>query len=266
MFSLNKSWRGFLQVVPIAIVVAASTSMQHGCAIHLPAVEDNHFRSLFDGKTLKEWRGNPEVWSVEEGAITGRTDTGIDHNTYLIYSETFRNFELTFKYRFLSEYGNSGLQYRSKVIDEEKYVVSGYQANIVSPEAGKRFGFLWDEEARGLLAYLGEQVRIEDGEEGLLRQVIRSVNDPMRVLQAVKPYPEWNDYVVIAFDNHLIHAVNNYITVDVIDNQVNERSLEGLIALQLHGGFPMGFQVKDIVIRKLRVHPDLSERFIADYK
>ena len=28
---------------------------------------------LFDGKTLDGWDGDPKFWSVEDGAITGRT-------------------------------------------------------------------------------------------------------------------------------------------------------------------------------------------------
>ncbi len=37
-----------------------------------PLDYDNHdgWTSLFDGATLKGWDGNPEVWSVDDGAIT----------------------------------------------------------------------------------------------------------------------------------------------------------------------------------------------------
>jgi len=31
------------------------------------------FKPIFDGKTLKNWDGDPRFWSVEDGAITGRT-------------------------------------------------------------------------------------------------------------------------------------------------------------------------------------------------
>ena len=30
------------------------------------------FKSIFDGKTLDGWDGNPKFWSVEDGAITGK--------------------------------------------------------------------------------------------------------------------------------------------------------------------------------------------------
>jgi hypothetical protein len=31
------------------------------------------FRPLFNGKDLTGWDGNPELWSVEDGAIVGTT-------------------------------------------------------------------------------------------------------------------------------------------------------------------------------------------------
>ena len=34
---------------------------------------DDGYVSLFDGKTLKGWDGNPDFWSVRDGAITGQT-------------------------------------------------------------------------------------------------------------------------------------------------------------------------------------------------
>ena len=31
------------------------------------------FKSIFDGKTLDGWDGDPKFWSVEDGSITGKT-------------------------------------------------------------------------------------------------------------------------------------------------------------------------------------------------
>ena len=38
-----------------------------------PAAEEDGFKSIFDGKTLEGWDGKEQFWSVEDGAITGRT-------------------------------------------------------------------------------------------------------------------------------------------------------------------------------------------------
>ena len=50
------------------------------------AAEGDGFQSLFDGKTLEGWDGNPKFWRVEDGAITGQTtpDNPTRGNTFLI--------------------------------------------------------------------------------------------------------------------------------------------------------------------------------------
>ena len=43
-------------------------------ALVLPAIAaEKGFVSIFDGKTLKGWNGDPKFWSVKDGAITGQT-------------------------------------------------------------------------------------------------------------------------------------------------------------------------------------------------
>ena len=100
---------------------------------------DDGYVSLFDGKTLHGWDGNPEFWSVRDGAITGQTtkENPTKGNTFLVYrGGEFKNFELKFEYRIVD--GNSGVQYRSFEPDAEKqkWVVGGYQADL---EAGNTF-------------------------------------------------------------------------------------------------------------------------------
>ncbi|MBW8885313.1 MAG: DUF1080 domain-containing protein, partial [Planctomycetia bacterium] len=62
---------------------------------------------------------------------------------------------------------------------------------------------------------------------------------------------EWNEYMIIARGNHLIHKINGQVTVDVIDHQESEREQEGIVAIQIHQGPAMRVQVKDIVLREL---------------
>src|SRR5687767_3796532 len=80
-------------------------------------------KEIFNGKDLSGWSGNPKLWSVEDGAITGRTgnegETKIKHNTFLVWDGTVSDFELTFKYRI--EKGNSGVQYRSTKLPDGEF-------------------------------------------------------------------------------------------------------------------------------------------------
>ena len=71
-------------------------------------------REIFNGKDLQGWEGDPTLWSVENGAIVGRTtdDNPIKNNTFLIWKDgKVGDFRLTFEYKI--EGGNSGVQYRS---------------------------------------------------------------------------------------------------------------------------------------------------------
>ena len=89
------------------------------------------------------------------------------------------------------------------------------------------------------------------------------MNTPETLYAAVRPYPEWNDYVVIAYGNHLVHAVNGVLAVDVLDNDFSGRAANGFFALQLHPGPPMGVQFKDILVKELTTAPDFAREFVT---
>ncbi len=57
-------------------------------ALFLPTlVAQQNSVSIFDGKTLKDWDGDPAYWRVENGAIVGETKPGAipKQNTFLIW-------------------------------------------------------------------------------------------------------------------------------------------------------------------------------------
>lgn len=228
-----------------------------------PAAAEGKFKSLFDGKTLNHWRGDPSVWSVQDGAITGRTSKSNTKNSVLIHDGDYRDFELHFKYRFLTTHGNSGVQYRGRPYSEHNVSAAGYQASVVTLDAKERFATLWDEDTRGLLALLGEKTDVFNRNSKIQRRVLGIANPPETIYAAVKPYPEWNDYVVIAFGNRCVHAVNGFLAVDVLDNDFDRRPSEGLFAIQIHPGPPMGVQFKDIEVKELTAPPDFTGRFIT---
>ena len=111
---------------------------------------DDGFISLFNGKDLTDWQGLPDTWSVEDGAITGTTtkERPLKFNTFLVWTGGKpADFELRLKYKIVG--GNSGIQYRSKILDEAKYIVGGYQADI---DSGTKFsGINYEERFRAVL-------------------------------------------------------------------------------------------------------------------
>ncbi len=211
------------------------------------------YRSLFNGKDLLGWDGNPKFWSVRDGTIAGQTtaENPTQGNTFLIWRlGTVEDFELHLSYRIVG--GNSGIQYRSR--DLGNWVVGGYQADF---EAGKVYsGILYDEKGRGILAKRGEKTTVDTSGKV---QVTGSVGDSDQLQAAIKN-EGWNDYVVIAIGNHLIHKINGHVTVDVTDDQVEKRVASGILALQLHAGPPMLVQFKDIQMK--RIKPEGVKRIV----
>ena len=215
-------------------------------------------RSLFNGKDLTGWQGL-DFWSVKDGCITGQTTA--EHptkgNTFLVWEGEVSDFELTFNYKIVDKdgagvgFGNSGVQYRSKIVDPAGFVVSGYQADF---EVGTTYsGILYEEKARGILAKRGEKTVIHEGETPNKPkiEVTGSVGDSKEIQASIKQ-ADWNEYKIIAVGNHLQHFINGKQTIDVTD-ETAFGSKKGILALQLHAGAPMQVQFKDLVLKELIV-------------
>jgi hypothetical protein len=210
------------------------------------------FLRLFNGKDLTGWEGNPKLWSVKDGAITGQTtaENPTKGNTFLIWTNgTVGDFELRCSFKLVpgdaKGFANSGIQYRSKVFDPANWVVGGYQADM---EAGATYtGILYEERMRGIMALRGEKVVWGKDDK---KQVVGSVGNGAAIEAALKK-GDWNEYVIIAQGNHLQQFINGKQTVDVTDECEAKRAMSGVLALQLHAGSPMMAQFKNIRIKKL---------------
>jgi len=209
-------------------------------------------KNLFNGKDLTGWKGL-DFWSVEDGVITGRTtkEKPTKGNTFLVWEGEVADFELTFQYKIVG--GNSGVQYRSKLVDAKGFVISGYQGDF---EAGKKYsGILYEEKGRGILAERSQKVVIKEG---------ANPKDPKKPnievtgslgkteeIQAKINAEAWNEYRVVAKGGHLQHFINGVQTVDVTD-ETAVGARKGLLALQLHAGPPMVVQFKDLVLKEIK--------------
>lgn len=211
------------------------------------AAHEDGFMPLSDGKSLDGWEGDPALWSVQDGMIVGQTsaDKPIKHNTFLIWKKgTVGDFELRFSYRMHG--GNSGVQYRSKVIDEKEHIVGGYQADA---DAGNTFtGILYDEAGvaggRGIMSERGTKTTYDENGEKKVERVADD-NELKKVIKA----EEWNEYVVTVKGNHMIHQINGKVMSETIDNS-SKALKEGVLALQLHAGPPMKVEFKDLRIKE----------------
>ena len=75
---------------------------------------------FFDGKTLDDFEGLKEYWSVKDGAIVGYTPKDLEFNTFLCSKKKYKDFELTFQVRLKDGIGNSGVQIRSKIVTDDR--------------------------------------------------------------------------------------------------------------------------------------------------
>ena len=192
-----------------------------GCAFALmillagPLRGQSDWKPLFNGKDFTGWRGQPDLWSIEDGVIVGRTDGKIPRNEFLSTVKTYRNFILRLKARLVKSQGNSGIQFRS---DYNGGAVRGYQADA----AEGWWGVLYEERGRGIL-HKPDPEKVKVNRDG------------------------WNEYEILADGDHLQIRVNGEVTVDLRDTQ----AAEGIFALQVHRGPPMEVRFKDLLIQEL---------------
>lgn len=182
------------------------------------------FKPLFDGKTLKGWRGDAAHWSVKAGAIAGSTmPNGRKSNTFLIADGEYENFIL--RVRFKHSSGASGIQFRSRVLGmPEEFRVTGYQADI----GGGDLGTFYEEKGRGTLA-----------------------KSDIKKLEPFIKKNDWNTYEIRAKDDEVELKVNGHVTARYTEKEAKVPRSD-LIALQLQAGSGMEIAFKDIEIRELR--------------
>ncbi len=200
------------------------------------------FVKIFDGKTLRDWAGDREYWSVQDGALTGKTDGSLKMNRFLTWKDaTIRNFDLQVKVK-VSPGGNSGLQYRgTSRPDLGLDVVTGYQCDVVANNPDYN-GMLYEEKGRRILSHTGERVIIDaDGQPWIVQKLPLTNFAP----------GEWHDYRVLARGNHYQHWIDGKMTTDVIDLDEKHRTLEGVLAVQVHVGPAMTIQYQDFKIKHL---------------
>ncbi|WP_291169101.1 sulfatase-like hydrolase/transferase [Gimesia sp.] len=205
-------------------------------------VDPEGFVSVFDGKTLRHWSGDPRYWSVEEGALTGKTDGTLKMNRFITWNDsTIRNFDLRVKVKVTAG-GNSGLQYRgTSRPDLGLDIVTGYQCDVVANNPNYN-GMLYEEKGRRILSHTGEKVIIDpEGQPWVVGKI------PVKTFAP----DEWHDFRVLVKGNHHQHWIDGHKTADLIDLDEKGRALEGVLAVQVHVGPQMKIQYKDFKIKHL---------------
>jgi hypothetical protein len=172
------------------------------------------------------WEGVPGLWTVANGSIVGETKEDPKYNNFLCSKQKYTDFELAFKVQLRAGKGNSGVQIRSKMLDDEKnkgkFVVAGPQADL----GAKYWGSLYGEKFGGMMKA-----------------------SPSDFTDKFVKTSEFNDYVIKCVGKHVTITVNGQTAVDGDFEKLPD---DGIIAFQIHAGFPqMRVEYKDVVFKNL---------------
>jgi len=223
---------------------------------------DDGFVTIFDGKTLNGWTGDPTHWRVENGNLVGEITpaTILKRNSFIIWQGGKpADFELTLDVKITKD-GNSGINYRSEPLTDIPHALKGYQADIDG--ANRYTGQNYEERARTTLAYRGEIVTVnapKNSSADLKDQIKnnawleRTVTGYLGDKDSLKTHilSDWNNIRLVAKGNRLQHFVNNVLMSDVTDNDKTNGKSSGMLGVQVHVGPPMKVEFRNIRLKRI---------------
>ncbi|MCE9534586.1 MAG: DUF1080 domain-containing protein [Planctomycetes bacterium] len=174
------------------------------------------------------WEGVKEYWKIEGDTIIGKTDADPKYNNFLISKKKYKNFEMSFQARLKDGKGNSGIQFRSTVTDDKKFVVGGPQADIGAAYWGSLYGEKFSKEGK---IGGGHMMKASD---------FKKLN--------VKG-DDFNDYSLKVVGTKVTITVNG---VAAVDQEFAILPEEGVIAIQIHAGSAMEVTLKNIKFKELK--------------
>lgn len=179
--------------------------------------------AFFNGKNLDGFEGLiDQFWSVKDGAIVGQSPKeGLKFNTFLCSKKKYKDFEMSFQVK-MTKTGNSGIQIRSKIINQEKFAVGGPQCDM----GAQYWGSLYGEQFGGMM----------------------KAADAKLVKETVK-VDDFNDYAIRCVGKKVTITLNGKKTVDEEFAKMPE---DGIIAFQLHQGGQMEVIFRNIQFKEIK--------------
>ena len=247
---------GFSALVVTALTVSAA--QQTPATPYVPRQSDRPspiegdepgFQSIFDGKSLAEWEGDPKYWRAEGGAIVGEItpETVIKSNTFIVWrGGKPRDFELKLEYRITAT-GNSGINYRSAIVPDpvtpsNVFAMRGYQFDL---DGAKRYvGNNYEEKGRLFVGVRGQVTHIV----GTRPPVVLSAFGDTNELGTIAT-DDWNAVHLVIRGNTLVHMLNGRLMSVTIDDDAANRPVDGLLGVQVHVGPPMKVEYRNLRLK-----------------
>ncbi|MBL7699614.1 MAG: DUF1080 domain-containing protein [Chitinophagaceae bacterium] len=251
----------------ITLLFSLSVLIFQGCSSPAPSApvenDDTGFVRIFNGTNLDGWKGDTVYWHVEDSNLVGEITpaTLLKRNSFITWQGgEVKDFELKFDFRITAN-GNSGINYRSVLIDSLPFAMKGYQGDIDGQN--RHTGMNYEERARTTLAQRGQKVTLppvpaSDSLSAHIKDnvwsaavVESSLGNADSLLAAIHPLGSWNEYHIVARGNHLQHFVNGVLMSDVTDNDSVNGKSQGLIGVQVHVGPPMKVEFRNFFLKKI---------------
>lgn len=176
------------------------------------------------------WHGRADIWSIKDGSVVGYNEEDPKYNTFFVSKKTYSDFDISFKVQLKDGKGNSGLQVRSALKDDKKFIVAGPQVDVGAGYWGSLYG---------------------EGVGGMMK-----ASKPADIKAAVKE-ADWNEYHIIAKGTHYTIKVNGTTMVDedfpkLPGKDAKDAPKDGIMAFQYHAGHKgMRVEFKDIKFTNL---------------
>ena len=167
----------------------------------LPVDKDGYI-TLFDGKTLTNWRGYnmktpPTSWNVEDGAIhlkgSGTGEAQAEGGGDLIFAHKFKNFTLELEYK-ISKGGNSGILYLAQ--------------EVMAKEDGKEVSVpIWQSSSEYQVLDNANHPDAQLGTDGNRQSASLYDMIPAKP-QKAKPYGQCNKAKIMVYKGTVVHGQN----------------------------------------------------------
>ena len=232
----------------------------HGCS---SPQDQNDFVPIFNGKNLEGWSGDTVYWRVEDGNLVGEITpaTLLSKNSFITWQGgEVKDFELKCDFRITAN-GNSGINYRSVMLDSIPFAMKGYQGDIDGQN--RHTGMNYEERGRTTLAQRGQKVTLPPvpAPDSLTKYIVNNawsaaviestLGSPDSLLASIHPPGNWNHFHIVARGNRLQHFVNGVLMSDVTDNDSSHSTSQGLIGVQVHVGPPMKVEFRNFLLKKI---------------